>query len=112
MMYDLSLLKTYSKGDVDFELDMIQTFLDEAPVYSSEMATFLNEKKIKEAGLLAHKFKSSVDIFGMSDLRLLLDDLEKNCSKNIPSEELMFKISLMVEELILIMQDKKTRCNK
>lgn len=109
MMYDLSLLKTYSKGDADFELDMIQTFLEEAPVYSGEMATFLKARRIKEAGLLAHKFKSSVDIFGMSDLRLLLDDFEKNCSKNIPSEELMLKISLMVEELIVIMYDEKTR---
>ena len=107
MMYDLSLLKTYSKGDADFELDMIQTFLDEAPAYRSEMAQFLKEKKIKEAGLLAHKFKSSVDIFGMSDLRLLLDSFEKNCSQNISSEELMVKISLMVEELITIMHDKK-----
>jgi HPt (histidine-containing phosphotransfer) domain-containing protein len=79
MLYDLTELRSYSNGDKDFELDMFQTFLDQTSEFLTQLDGFMLHNNTLEVGKVAHKFKSSVGIFGMESIRKNLELLENAC---------------------------------
>ena len=78
-MYDLSELKTNSQGDKEFELELIETFLSEAPVFLTAMKFRIDQGDYTEIGIIAHKFKSTAGIFGMKGLYDVLGKIENEC---------------------------------
>ena len=62
---DLSYLNEVSGGDPDFEIELINTFIEQAPAFMDRLTLLLNEKKYPEMTPVAHKFKSSLTVFGM-----------------------------------------------
>jgi len=56
--------------------EFILLFLDQMVEFKDGMNSFLEEKKWKELGELAHKAKSSVMTFGMNDLGHQLKELQ------------------------------------
>lgn len=113
MLYDLTELRSYSNGDKEFEADMFQTFLDQAPDFLSQIQTFLVQKNISEAGKTAHKFKSSVGIFGMETIRKGLEELENSCRITADYDhlqELFENIRTLVNEVIPLIDRERQRC--
>lgn len=79
MEYDLSELRNFSRGDKDFELDMIQTFINECIEYSGLMNQYFNKNDFQGLGSMAHKFKSSASIFKMDRFLGILAEIETTC---------------------------------
>lgn len=113
MLYDLTELKSYSNGDKEFEADMFQTFLDQAPGFLSQIDTYLSQNNISEAGKIAHKFKSSVGIFGMESIRKGLEELENSCRINSEHDhlvELFGSVKRLVYEVVPQIERERQRC--
>jgi len=103
MEYDLSELRKFSRGDKDFELDMIQTFINECIEYSDLMNQHYNTNNYQGLGGVAHKFKSSVSIFKMERFLGVLAEIENTCKAagdhpGLP--ESMNSMQVMVAQLL------------
>lgn len=73
---NLDYLKEITGGESEIMKEFIQMFFDQLPEFRDGMTRFLNEKKWKELGELAHKAKSSVMTFGMNELGYRLKELQ------------------------------------
>jgi HPt (histidine-containing phosphotransfer) domain-containing protein len=93
MLYDLTELKKYSHGDLEFELDMIQTFIEEAGEYSITIRNLFQKNELSALAAYAHKFKSTADVFQMSELRALLDDIERKCKSLALHDDLLVSLN-------------------
>ncbi|OIP02478.1 MAG: hypothetical protein AUJ98_01230 [Bacteroidetes bacterium CG2_30_33_31] len=62
---DLTYLKEISGGDEDFEKELMETFINQAPQFIDTLMLLLKERKYPEMTPVAHKFKSSLTVFGM-----------------------------------------------
>lgn len=100
MLYDLTELRSYSNGDKEFELDMFQTFLDQTTEFMAQIDGFMDQNNMLEAGKVAHKFKSSVGIFGMESIRRNLELMESSCRVHTERERIE-EIYQNVKELVL-----------
>ncbi|MBV5315566.1 MAG: Hpt domain-containing protein [Prolixibacteraceae bacterium] len=73
---NLDYLIEITGGESEIMKEFIQMFFDQLPEFRDGMTRFLNEKKWKELGELAHKAKSSVMTFGMNELGYRLKELQ------------------------------------
>jgi hypothetical protein len=99
MLYDLSELRLFSRGDATFELDMIETFLEEAADYGRIMREGYAAGDYAIVGATAHRFKSSVNVFGMKPLHVILNDMEL-ASKTGHDESLMARLMQQFEDML------------
>lgn len=92
---------------------MFQTFLDQAPDFLNQIEVYLSQNNISEAGKVAHKFKSSVGIFGMEAIRKNLENLENSCRVSTEKAELteMFlKVRSLTYEVIPLIERERQKC--
>lgn len=78
---NLDYLKEITGGEPEIMKEFIQMFFDQMPEFRDGMTNYLNEKKWKELGEIAHKAKSSVMTFGMNDLGHRLKELQLKTQK-------------------------------
>ena len=78
---NLDYLKEITGDEPEVTKEFIQMFFDQLPEFRDGMNKYLDEKKWKELGEIAHKAKSSVMTFGMNDLGLRLKDLQLKTQK-------------------------------
>ncbi|MFH0759115.1 MAG: Hpt domain-containing protein [Bacteroidota bacterium] len=76
MITDLNYLKTMSGGDAKFISEMIDLFREQVDEYTQLMPELLRNKDYINLSKLAHKAKSSVAVMGMSQVSVLLKELE------------------------------------
>ena len=115
MLYDISVLHMYSNGDKEFEADMIQTFLDQAPDVLSEIEHHFNHNNATEVGKIAHKFKSSVALFGMDEIFNTLQLIENSCRDNNDSAiiaDQYAELKILVKQVIPKIEEEKKLCLK
>lgn len=74
--FTLDKLIAIAPGDKNFIAKMLQTFIDTATVDLKAMRVHLNDNKLKEAGMLAHKIKPSIDYLSKSDLSEKIRQIE------------------------------------
>ena len=75
-LINLSYLNEVTGGEPEIMKEFIQMFLDQIPEFRDGLQKYLNEKRYKELGELAHKAKSSVMTFGLEDLGMQLKKLQ------------------------------------
>jgi HPt (histidine-containing phosphotransfer) domain-containing protein len=112
MLYDLSELRKFSRGDLEFELDMIQTFIDEAEEYSGKMRSLYQKNELSGVAAFAHKFKSTADVFLMKELRALLDEIENKSKSFKLSDDLQNLLNSLDQlslKLIEMMNQEKVK---
>lgn len=97
MLYNLDELKKYSGGDTEFEIEILRTFLDEAPQFLTQLKSMLQSYKYPEARKLAHKYKSTIGILCMHELFKLIDTIENGVEKEI--QNALPQIELLTNEL-------------
>lgn len=78
---DLSYLKEIAGGETAIIKEFIELFLEQIPEFRSELRAHLRNRQWDELGKTAHKAKSSVMTFGLSDLGLHLKQLQVKTQK-------------------------------
>jgi signal transduction histidine kinase/CheY-like chemotaxis protein len=73
---DLNYLRTFSKGDKNFEQSMIKAFSEQAPVELSELRKAIGQKDYSRIKAIAHNMKSTVSYMGLHNLNGLLQQIE------------------------------------
>lgn len=96
---DLSYLEEISGGDVSFQKELIEIFLNQIPEFVSNMQEFHSKNESEFLAKEAHTAKSSVLIFMMhetgNDLKQIQLLAENNQSEEIP--ELLIKVEQALE---------------
>ncbi len=64
--YNLNYLKEISSGDIDFEKDIINTFLKNIPEEMEQLANAIKEKNIEKTHHYSHKMKPSLQVLQVS----------------------------------------------
>ncbi|MCP4440743.1 MAG: PAS domain S-box protein [Aureispira sp.] len=101
MKIDLSYLRELSGDDNEFIADILSTFLEENPKDIASTQEAMQNKDIPQIGKLAHKMKSSFQMLGIEDVRLLAFNIEQGAKKEEASFE---EISAWTTDLIQMAQ--------
>lgn len=81
VLYDLSILEEMVYGDKEFMRELVQTFIEFAPIDAEELRVYAKEKNWAETSKKAHKLKSSIRTIGvtsLSDVILAIEEDTKN----------------------------------
>lgn len=70
-----------SDGNTELILEMIDIFTSQVEEFRNEMDVLYKRGDFENLGKLAHKAKSSVSIFGMTEISNKLKELEILCMK-------------------------------
>ena len=80
---DMDYLRSLSKGDKDFEKNMMQAFKEQIPRELNELKTSISKRNYKKIGSAAHNMTSTVSYLGIHQLTPLLQQIEADAeSKN------------------------------
>jgi HPt (histidine-containing phosphotransfer) domain-containing protein len=88
--YNLDYLNSISGGDKDFVVDMIVTFIHNAPEDLDKIKNYLADENWDKVGEDAHRFASSLLFLGLNDLKAIANrieemGLERNNIHHIPA---------------------------
>ena len=107
-LYDLSILSEMVYGDEEFMKDLVNTFIEFAPIDTKELLDFASKKDWAETAKKAHKLKSSIRTIGIVSLEDLIVTIEFN-SKNLNNiDQINSKIDSFSSGLILVIERLKT----
>ncbi|MFT4753524.1 MAG: HPt (histidine-containing phosphotransfer) domain-containing protein [Salibacteraceae bacterium] len=106
-LYDLSILSEMVYGDKEFMKELIDTFIEFAPIDTVELTTYSNDKNWEETSKKAHKLKSSIRTIGVTSLNELIIDIELNAKNETQLLEMKSKIDLFSETLDKVLESLK-----
>lgn len=75
--YDISEIKTISRGNEEFVKKMLKLFVDQTPGHISEMRSKYNDNKLTGVGEIAHRIKPTIDNMGIISLKSTIREIEK-----------------------------------
>ncbi|MBS0001110.1 MAG: Hpt domain-containing protein [Cyclobacteriaceae bacterium] len=73
---DLTYLNSISEDDQEFKKDIINTFLQNTPLYLADMKSGLDTLDWKKIGDIAHSLKPSFTLMGMTEKKDILLKIE------------------------------------
>lgn len=76
--YNLDYLHSISGGDQEFVIDMIRTFIVDAPAEIQKIKGLVIDKNWQKVGEEAHKFASSLLFLGLGKLKLVAIAIEES----------------------------------
>jgi len=82
----LEYMQSLSGGDIHFENDLIQTYIDLCPSTLQRLRTLIDNQMLKELGNEAHKFASQTRFFGISASKEL-EIIKKSAFSNTNTEQ-------------------------
>lgn len=94
-LFDLTNLNEMLGGDQKAIFQMVKIFLQATPESLSELNKCYQKNDLDGVSRLAHKLKSSVDIFCVNDIKQDIRRLENNTRDNINVDE----VPALVEKL-------------
>ncbi|MBL0357117.1 MAG: PAS domain S-box protein [Chitinophagaceae bacterium] len=75
--YDISEIRTISRGNEGFINKMLKMFVEQIPVHLSEMKEKCREQQYITVGEIAHRIKPTIDNMGIISSKTLIRELEK-----------------------------------
>ena len=74
-------------GDTEFMKELVDTFIEHAPIDSDELTQFAKDKNWEETSKKAHKLKSSIRTIGVTSLSdtIIQIELDAKNSNNLDS---------------------------
>ena len=78
---NMEYLQSLSKGDKNFENNMIKSFSTQMPLELKELKRAIDENNYEKIGALAHNMKSTVSYMGLQQLTSLLQEIEAESEK-------------------------------
>ncbi len=86
-LFDLNNLEEMLGGDKEAVFQMVKIFLQATPESLSELVRSYEKNDMNGVSRLAHKLKSSVDIFCVDDIKSDIRKLENNTREQINLDE-------------------------
>lgn len=80
---DLALLEANALGSRDFIIKVIDLYLQQLPALTDELRSALDTGNWPQVAFLAHKMKSSAEMFGSVALAEVLRTLEANAKAQV-----------------------------
>jgi len=87
-LFDLANLSEMLGGDKNAIYQMVKIFLQATPESMNELNICYKKNDLNGVSKLAHKLKSSIDIFCVNDIKQDIRRLENNTRDNINIDEL------------------------
>lgn len=105
--YDLSGLRKITGGNTEFEMKMLNMFVDQTPNQLKKLESFLEEEDYENFGMVAHSIKPSIDLICRENLKTQVRDLER-IGKEGDKENLLFGLfENLRENLEEVIEDLK-----
>lgn len=114
-LFDLTNLNEMLGGDKKAILQMVKIFLQATPESLNELNRCFQKNDLQGVSKLAHKLKSSVDIFAINDIKQDIRRLENITRDNVNLDEvpeLVEKINKVLSEAISQVEKEKETLNK
>ncbi|MFT4092016.1 MAG: ATP-binding protein [Niabella sp.] len=100
-LIDLSYLREFSDNNREFEKEVMELFLQQAPAQLSELELAVQDKNYSEIKMISHKLKSSVIVIVGNRLKPHFELLEQSAGKNDLGEEVINSYKIIRENLAL-----------
>jgi len=114
-LFDLTNLNEMLGGDQKAIFQMVKIFLQATPESLSELNKCYEKNDLDGVSKLAHKLKSSIDIFCINDIKQDIRRLENNTRDNINIDEvpeLVSKLNTILNLAIEQVKQEKDNLNK
>ncbi len=114
-LFDLTNLNEMLGGDKKAILQMVKIFLQATPESLNELNKCYKKDDLQGVSKLAHRLKSSVDIFAIQDIKQDIRRLENNTRDNINLDEvpeLVEKLNDVLSKAIAQVEEEKVIMNK
>lgn len=86
---DLSFLHKRAEGDKEFLMELFDSYITEMPKYLQEFNQFVIEENWSGIGKQAHKIKSPIALVGATELKMILEKIEKEALLENKRSELL-----------------------
>ncbi|WP_461790154.1 Hpt domain-containing protein [Pedobacter sp.] len=98
---DLSYLKEMSGDSAEFMIEMLDTLVEQIPMYLDDLQNAVDAKDWKAASEFAHKVKPTFYYVGRDDLRDYMQLIERNAKEGVNLEGIPASLAEVKAELIL-----------
>ncbi len=75
--YDISEIRTISRGNEGFIMKMLTMFVEQIPVYVQDMKARLSEGQLVTVGEIAHRIKPTIDNMGIASCKTIIREIER-----------------------------------
>jgi HPt (histidine-containing phosphotransfer) domain-containing protein len=102
-LFDLTNLDEMLGGDRQAMLQMVKIFLQATPESLTELNNCFDKSDLDGVSKLAHKLKSSIDIFSIEEIKNDIRRMENLARENVNTDEipaLMEKVNNILNEAI------------
>jgi HPt (histidine-containing phosphotransfer) domain-containing protein len=101
--FDLQYLRDLSGNDIDFIKEIVQMFIDDAPLLLKQAIVYHKNENVTLLKASVHRMKSSVKMMGDQPLAELIERIESHCigitvESNMPS--LMMQLNRDLTDLV------------
>lgn len=107
---NLSYLDEMACGDSNFRKEMINLFIEKIPNETAQLEEAFNSNDYNTAKIMAHKMKSSLDMFMLEDLANYMPIIENEAALGQFSIETADKISILHVEIVELVKNLKELC--
>lgn len=107
---DLSYLKEMSGDSAEFMIEMLDTLVEQIPMYLDDLQKAVDAKDWKAASEFAHKVKPTFYYVGRDDMRDYMQVIERNAKEGVNLEAIPAALTEIKAELnVILAQVAKSR---
>jgi HPt (histidine-containing phosphotransfer) domain-containing protein len=100
---DLSYLKEMSGDSAEFMIEMLDTLVEQIPMYLDDLQKAVDAKEWKAASEFAHKVKPTFYYVGRDDMRDYMQVIERNAKEGVNLEAIPAALTEIKAELTVIL---------
>lgn len=101
---DLSYLKEMSGDSAEFMIEMLDTLVEQIPVYLEDLQKAVDAEDWKSASEFAHKVKPTFYYVGREDIRDYVQLIERNAKEGIDVHNIPQALAEIKQELKTILE--------
>lgn len=104
------ILKEFTDDDIEFEMDMVKSFLEEIPLQLNDLKACLEKRNFEEIRKACHKMKSPISYYGLNNLReklISVEDFSKMIERNIKVLDLFYdNVKKQIDDASINLKEK------
>lgn len=100
---DLSYLREMSGDSAEFMIEMLDTLVEQIPVYLEDLQRAVDAKDWKASSEFAHKVKPTFYYVGREDIRDYVQVIERNAKEGVNVEMIPGALAEIKQELAIIL---------
>lgn len=107
ILYDLTIMKSFSKGNDDFIRKVVHLFCSQTPMVMDEMIQAYESGDLQLVGTLAHKLKASLDNFNIHSLKDIIRTIEITGIENQTTPDLSNMIQFTRKTILQVVEQMR-----